>query len=236
MADYADIEQRLHDHLQLRTRPIAVAFRATAPEGVSRFEGSEPSSCSYWRLAAEGRTFYTVPADHYNCPIGSYTHNVPLPPERSQELDQVLGLMVQIGYLKMEEVPGIPRLPETPGVIVYAPLGDSRVDPDAVLVAARPGRLMQLHEAALRAGVRVQAPLFGRPTCMAIPASLTMGVVSSMGCIGNRTYTDLPDEELYVTLPGGDVARITAELSMIGQANDVLREYHRGRREALATQ
>lgn len=236
MTDWTDIERQLQARLQIRTRPIAVTFREAAPVGVRAFEGSQPSSCSFWRLAAEGLAFYTVPGDHYNCPIGSYTHNVPLPPDRAQELEQVLGLMAEIGYLKMEEVPGIARMPETPGVIIYAPLGGAPVDPDVVLVAARPGRLMLLQEAALRAGVDVQAPLMGRPTCMAIPTALSRGVVSSTGCIGNRTYTDLPEDEMYVTIPGRDVVRVTEALATIGQANDTLTAYHQDRRQTLATQ
>ena len=62
-----------------------------------------------------------------------------MPAERASELPQTLSLMAELGYLKMEEVPGIPRLPESPGVVIYAPLGDSPVDPDVVLVAGRPG-------------------------------------------------------------------------------------------------
>jgi uncharacterized protein (DUF169 family) len=236
MTDYADLENRLSRVLQLRNHPVAVTFRETAPANVFPFAGTEPSTCSFWRLAAEGHTFHTVAADHYNCPIGSYTHNIPLPAGRAHELDQVLGLMTDIGYVKMEEVPKIPRLPRTPGVIIYAPLADTPVDPDVVLMNAKPGRLMLLYEAALRAGVDVQAPLLGRPTCMAVPAALAMGVISSIGCIGNRVYTDLPDDELYVTIPGKDLARITDELGVIKQANNVLTDYHRGRREALATQ
>src|SRR6185436_7625145 len=111
MTAYDRIEQQLTRTLRLNRRPIAVAFRAAAPDGVPKFEGSMPSSCSFWRLAADGgRTFYTVASDHYNCPVGSYTHNIPLPAERAHELEQTLGLMTQIGYLKMEEVPGILRL------------------------------------------------------------------------------------------------------------------------------
>jgi uncharacterized protein (DUF169 family) len=136
----------------------------------------------------------------------------------------------------MEEVPKIPRLPQTPGVIIYAPLATTPVDPDVVVISAQPARLMVLHEAALRAGAEVQAPMFGRPTCMAVPAALTMGVISSVGCIGNRIYTDLPDDELYVTMPGKDVVRIVDELGVIKQANTVLTDYYRGRRDALATQ
>src|SRR5207245_407068 len=108
--DYRAIERQLTEALGLQRRPVAVAFRSTPPAGIPKFTGTEPSGCSFWRLAAAERTFYTVAADHHNCPIGSYTHNMPLPPERSGELTQTLGLMTELGYLKMEEVPGIPRL------------------------------------------------------------------------------------------------------------------------------
>src|SRR5438093_8549534 len=152
MTDYRIIEARLADTLGLPRRPVAVTFRETPPVGVSKFTGTEPSACSFWRLAAGGQTFYTVPGDHYNCAIGSYTHHMPLPPDRAQELDQTLSLMAGIGYVRMEEVPGIPRLPQTPGVVIYAPLADTPVDPDVVLFAGRPGRVMLLQEAAVRAG------------------------------------------------------------------------------------
>ena len=61
---------------------MAVTFLDTQPEGIEKFSGTEPAGCSFWRLAAAGRAFYTVPADHFNCAVGAYTHNVRLPPER----------------------------------------------------------------------------------------------------------------------------------------------------------
>ncbi len=233
MADYRVIEQRLSEVLGLRQRPVAVTFRETAPAGVSKFTGTEPSGCSFWRIAAGGRSFYTVPSDHYNCPIGSYTHNIALPQERAQELDQTLTLMAGIGYIKMEEVPGIPRLPHPPGVVIYAPLGDTPVEPDVVLFVGRPGRVMLLQEAALRAGVGAQLPLLGRPTCMALPATLAHGVVASTGCIGNRVYTDVGEDELYVAVPGKDLPRVAEEAQTIAAANAKLSEYHRERRQVL---
>jgi len=161
MTDYAQIERRLTDVLRLSRRPVAIAFRDTAPEGVLQLSGSQPSGCSFWRLAAGGQTFYTVPSDHYNCPVGSYTHNIALPPEREAELNGTLGLMVDIGYIKMAEVPGVPRLPRTPSFTVYAPLSQTPVAPDAILVAGQPAKLMLLHEAATRAAKQV-LPLLGR--------------------------------------------------------------------------
>jgi len=151
-------------------------------------------------LAAEGHTFYIVPADHYNCPIGSYTHNIPLPPAREPELMQTLSLMSEIGYIRLEEVPGVPRLAQTPGVVIYSPLAGAPVDPDVVVIAGRPGRLMLLQEAAVRAQ-QATAPMLGRPTCMAIPAALASApVVSSLGCVGNRVYTSLGDDQNYVVV------------------------------------
>ena len=234
--DYRAIERQLTEALGLQRRPVAVAFRSTPPAGIPKFTGTEPSGCSFWRLAAAERTFYTVPADHRNCPIGSYTHNMPLPPERAGELTQTLGLMTELGYLKMEEVPGIPRLAQSPGVVIYSPLSDAPVDPDVVLVAGRPGRVMLLQEAALRAGIAALAPLLGRPTCMALPASIAQGVIASTGCVGNRVYTDLGEDELYVMIPGKDVARVAAEAQTIASANLKLSEYHQARRHAMATE
>ncbi len=236
MTAWAPIEQTLTSALNLSRRPVAVSFRDTPPAGVPAFAGSEPSGCSFWRVAAAGRTFYTVASDHYNCPIGAHTHAFTLPASRAPELEQTLGLMARIGYVRMEEVPGIPILPETPAAVVYAPLGDTPVDPDVVLVAGRPGRLMLLLEAAGRAGVATQPGLLGRPTCMAVPAALAGGAVASAGCIGNRIYTDLGDDELYVAVPGRDVARVADELATIIAANDTLAGYHRDRRRALATE
>ncbi|MGB0034994.1 MAG: DUF169 domain-containing protein [Candidatus Acidiferrales bacterium] len=236
MEDYRAIESQLTKTLGLKRRPVAVKFQPAPPAGVKKFAGTEPSGCSFWRIAAGGNTFYTVPGDHYNCPIGSYTHNIPLPAERAAELEQTLGLMVNIGYIKMEEVPGIPRLPETPGVIVYAPLGETPVDPDVVIFSGAPGAIMLLQEAAQRAGRAAQIPLLGRPTCMALPAAMAHGAVMSTACIGNRVYTGLDQTELYAAVPGKDLERIAAGVSTVASANAQLAEYHRERRQTLATE
>ena len=67
MPDYRSIEQPFSETLGLERHPVAVKFQKTPPAGVPNFTGTEPSGCSFWRLVASGRTFYTVPGDHYNC-------------------------------------------------------------------------------------------------------------------------------------------------------------------------
>src|SRR5262249_25319095 len=90
--NWKEIEQRIGAAVKMARRPVAVAFLDAAPAGVPKFEGTEPSGCSFWRLAAEGRTFYTAPESHFNCAVGAYTHNIPLSPERASETEQTLKL------------------------------------------------------------------------------------------------------------------------------------------------
>jgi uncharacterized protein (DUF169 family) len=68
--------RRMTELLNLASRPVAVAFTATRPEGVPRVAKAGPAGCAYWKQAAEGAVFYTEAADHHNCPVGSFTHGI----------------------------------------------------------------------------------------------------------------------------------------------------------------
>jgi uncharacterized protein (DUF169 family) len=232
MADYAALERTLTDALQLTRRPVAVSFHDEPPQGLARLERAQPSGCTFWALAAQGQAFYTAPEDHYNCPIGSYTHNIALPKEREHELMDTLSLMSDVGYIRMTEVSGVPRLEKTPAATVYSPLAETPTEPDAVIVTGTPGGLMLLHEAAARNGIPPTS-LLGRPTCMAIPAAMASGLASSLGCVGNRIYTRLADEEFYSVIRADKLSAIADEISTITAANVMLTQYHRERRAVI---
>lgn len=233
--DYKVVEAKIAKALGPQKRPVAVKFLDAEPKGIEKFTGTEPSGCSFWRLAAAGSVFYTVPQDHYNCPIGSYTHGISLPDARAKELEQTLGLMAQIGYVKMEEVPDIPRLEKQPRAIVYAPLADAPMVPDVVIFTGAASQIMLLHEAAMRAGCASSLPILGRPTCMSLPAAMVHGSVVSSGCIGNRVYTGLAEGEMYVVIPGKHLTRVTTELETVVSANAQLAQYHETRKASLAS-
>ena len=232
MVDYAQLEGKLTDLLHLERAPVAVTFCDAEPPGVARFSGRVPSGCTFWKLAADAAPFYTVPSDHYNCPIGSYTHQIDLPKERQNELTDVLSFMARLGYLKMEEVPQIPRWPQTPAAIVYARLADAPLPPDVVIVAGNARAAMLLTEASAAAGVSSGLTL-PRPTCMAIAAAHAKGTALSLACIGNRIYTDLPDDEIYGMIRGVDLERVAGALAKIASANEQLSTYHEGRKLKL---
>jgi uncharacterized protein (DUF169 family) len=232
---WSELEKRIVASLKLSKLPVTVTFLESAPSGVEKFSGTEPSGCSFWRLAAAGRSFYTAPENHFNCAVGAYTHNIPLSAERQSETEQTLKMMFDLGYVKPEEVPQIPRLPKTPAAILYAPLGAATGVPDVVLFSCRPAAAMLLSEAAARAGVASGTPALGRPTCMALPATMQHGSMLSLGCIGNRVYTGLGEDEMYVVLRGKDVARVAEALAVIANANAALDDYARGRKQQLAS-
>ena len=233
--DWKGMEKKIGGVVKLARRPVGVSFLDATPANVKKFDGTEPSGCSFWRLAADGGVFYTVPENHFNCAVGAYTHNIALSPERDKETEQTLKMMFDLGYVRPEEVPQIPRLAKTPAAIVYAPLGEAPVDPDVVLFACKPSAAMLLSEAANRAGIGSGAPAMGRPTCMALPASLQHGAILSLGCMGNRVYTGLGEDEMYFVLRGRDLAAFANALTIITSANDALNKYATGRRSQLAT-
>ncbi len=229
LSEITAIAAELQGRLGTALPPIGIAFRGEAPAGVAHAPG-ELASCSYWKHAAMGEVFWTAAADHLGCPIGAHTHGVAMPEAKKAELMGLVGTMVQLGYLKMEEVPGIAHRKAPLEVAVYAPLAKMPCAPDVVLVRGTAAQLMVLVEAAQSAGVSPDAPAMGRPTCAALPQALESGrPAMSLGCIGNRIYTGLADGEGYLAIPAAALKTIAARLGVIAHANAELARFHRAR-------
>jgi uncharacterized protein (DUF169 family) len=234
--DFSTEGNRLQELLALKWPPIAVAFQPSAPAGIQRVGSVGPSGCTYWKLAAEGNTFHTEAADHYNCPIGSFTHGIDLPPTQAQELEGLVGTMVGLEYIRQEEIPTIPRRELPFGVALYAPLTEAPFPPDVVLVRGNAKQMMLVAEAAGAAGLTGDGELLGRPTCAMIPAAIQGGrVTTSLGCIGNRVYTELGDDEFYAAIPGPQLVPFIDKLATIVTANRELEHFHRTRMSGNAS-
>ncbi len=236
MANWKELEKQFTARLALDRRPVAVTFLDAEPAGVPKFSGTEPAGCSFWRLAAAGRTFYTVPADHFNCAVGAYTHNIQLPPDRVQETEAMLGMMFNLGYVRPEEVPGIPRLPKEPAAIVFAPLGDAPVAPSVVLFACRTSAAMLLNEAshARRSQQPAAAARAARPAWRC-PRRLRTGrsrrwAASGIACTRASARMKFTS---WCQARSSKLSPTRWELS--AGANAALEEFARGRQAALST-
>ncbi len=198
--------------------------------GLPRVDRAMPAGCAYWKHASEGHGFYTTPEDHYGCTVGAFTHNVSLPDDKKAELESVVGTMISLEYLSGDDVPSIPRRPAPLQIAAYAPLGDATFAPDVVVFRGNARQLMLLSEAARSAGVFGGGDILGRPACAMIPQAANTGsAVASFGCIGNRVYTDLEDDEFYVTVPGNGLERTLERLAVILHANIQLKAFHEAR-------
>ncbi len=227
----------LQETLGLSATPIAIGFSDQPPTDLEKWRGgSVPAGCVFWREAMHGRSFYTEPADHYNCAVGAYTHAIGLPADRASQLEDTLKLMVWNEYLRMEEVPGIPVLPKTPAYISYSPVETASFPYDLVLIAAKPASAMLIYEAALRCGAgNAVASALGRPACAVLPLAKNTGLTSlSLGCIGNRTFSMLPAEEMYVSIPGRHWEGLVSKIGEIRKANCDMQEFYRERKEQFA--
>jgi len=223
------------DRLRLSRPPVAVAFVATPPPGLPRIGRAAAAGCGYWKHASEGHAFYTAAEDHLNCPVGAFTHGAPLPAEKSTELEELVGTMIELQYLRGDEVPAIPHRTAPLQFAAYAPLQDAAFAPDVVIFRGNTRQIMLLSEAARAAGVFDQGTAMGRPACSVIPHSLESGAsVASIGCIGNRVYTGLGDDELYLAVPGAALDDTLARLGTIVDANVELEKFHRARAASLA--
>ena len=223
--------------LGLSKPPIAIGFFESPPAGVPRWEGgSVAAGCVFWDKAMQGQTFYTVPSDHYNCAVGSYIHKIALPAERAHELNDTLAFMAENNYVATSEVPGIPTLAKSPGAVAYGPADGAAFNPDVVLIAAKAAQAMLIYEAAIKAGAgNALTNAMGRPACAVLPLTTTSGQTSiSLGCKGNRTFTGLPDEEMYVAIPGDKWEAVIEKLTETRAANLAMGRYYSNRKAQLA--
>jgi len=141
--------------------------------------------------------------------------------------------MIQLQYLTSAEVPQIPRRTGPLRFVAYAPLEAAAFPADVVIFRGNARQIMLMTEAARAAGVFADGTLMGRPACAAVPQALAAsGGVASIGCIGNRVYTQLGDDELYLVLPGGALVETLEQLGAISAANSELERFHRARAEA----
>ena len=230
MTDLKGQGVQIQELLGLRFPPVAIAFRASAPPGMRRIDSAAPAGCGYWRRAADGEVFYTEARDHYTCPVGAHTHGIDLPADVAEQLNGLVQTMVQMQYISMEEIPRIPRRQGAFGVALYAPLADAPFEPDVVLVRGNVKQLMLLAEAAQSAGLASGGATMGRPTCSVLPEALQSGrSATSFGCIGNRVYTGLGDDEGYYAIPGVHVTEVVSKLAVITDANRRLEQFHQAR-------
>jgi uncharacterized protein (DUF169 family) len=160
-----------------------------------------------------------------------YTHNLEMSPAAGTDLGDALKVFADLGYVRAEDIPGIPVLASKPKHVVYGPLAQTPVAPDVVLLFVRADQTLILSEASqqLEGGL---PPAMGRPACAIIPQARNTGRSAlSLGCCGARAYLDvLSDDIALYAIPGATIGAFAERIAALANANAILTKFHQIRR------
>jgi uncharacterized protein (DUF169 family) len=233
MNTYASFANTLTANLNLSQPPIAISFSDSIPEGVHHHSGRVPAGCRFWQDAAAA-AFATSSADHALCAIGVYTHNLETSPAQQTDLMDALKIFGQLDYVRQEDLALIPVLQSRPKYVIYAPLTNTPLPPDVVLLFVNAGQTLILSEAAQQVENQ-NAPAMGRPACAVVPQVMNTGRAAlSLGCCGARAYLDvLTDDVALFAIPGVKLGFYAQRIEALTKANAVLSKFHKLRRREV---
>lgn len=227
--DWPELADRLVTVLHLATAPVAISFAERPPPGIVAFDtpmptatddgrrGRVPAGCVFWGHGAT-RAFATTPEDHGNCSVGSVTHGLLAPSEVTDRGD--VAELVGAGWVGPDVLDQLPRVAERPGSVVYAPLGESPVPPDVVLLRVNARQLMVLSDAI--PGLSIQ----GKPQCHIVAVAKEQGVAAaSVGCALSRQRTGMRPEEMTCALPAAELGSIVAAVEQTAQIDAAVGRY-----------
>jgi uncharacterized protein (DUF169 family) len=231
---YSPLAASLAASLDLRQPPVAICFAGSVPAGVKAHAGRVPAGCRFWEDAASA-VFATSASDHSLCAIGVYTHNLQTSPAQQTDLMAALSVFGQLDYVRQEDLALIPVLGSRPAYIVYAPLAETPLPPDVVLLFVNAGQTLILSEATQQVE-NENAPAMGRPACAIVPQVMNTGRAAlSLGCCGARAYLDvLTDDVAVFAIPGAKLEAYTRRIEALAKANAVLSKFHQIRRHDIA--
>jgi len=234
MTENSKQSAQLTDALGLQVSPIAIAFANSLPDGIINFEGVVPAGCSFWEKATSG-VFATTANDHQSCSIGIHTHNLSnAPAAQPDELQTTLQAMIGLDYVRESEIASIPVMSEASEYVVYGPLAEFPLEPDAVLLFAEAHQGLTLSEAVSRVDANLP-PAMGRPACAVIPQVINQNQAAmSLGCCGARAYlNNLTDSVALWGLPGSKLTEYCDQIEVLSNANKTLTILHSQRSEAV---
>src|SRR5208282_772739 len=150
-----------------------ICFTDAVPAGLKSYAGRVPAGCRFWQDGASG-AFATSASDHSLCAIGVYTHNLETSPEQQVDLMDALGVFGELDYVTPADLPLIPVLGSRPTYVVYAPLAETPLPPDVVLLFVNSNQTLILSEATQQVENQ-NPPAMGRPACAVVPQVMNTG-------------------------------------------------------------
>jgi uncharacterized protein (DUF169 family) len=228
-AEYARLHTDLQQLLGLSAPPVAITFSDVEPDGIGRFDAAMPpatedgrtgrvaAGCVFWVRATE-RAFVTVPDDHANCSVGSFTHGLKSMEDIAANSD--VAALVAAEWVSPDDFSKVPSVKNRSNFIVYGPLRDMTSDPNVVFIRLNGKQLMMVHDA--WPGARME----GKPQCHIIPIAKEDGEVAvSVGCMLSRVRTGMSNNDVSCAIPWAVLPDLIDRLRLAIAADERVAEY-----------
>ena len=137
-----------------------------------------------------------------------------LPGEQMALLQDELGMMCGINYVREEELPDVPKIAQPTAGIVYGPLKQFSSHPDLILLWLSPKQSMMMSESCGSINwSNTPQGLFGRPGCASLAYAVNRKQPGqSLGCIGMRINTNINDDLMLMAVPKESIESLETEL------------------------
>jgi len=217
--NYQEISNIIKESLNLKTSPVSVKLFEKENDAEEIFEKTNKTiHCQAIITASKGKSFYGTIAE-IGCPIGAGILGLKELPEKILNGSQFNKMNVtssqESGKALIDSVAKNNRIE----AIAYMPLEDSKIEPDVVVIIAKPRQIFDLIRAnTYQEGKRMDNSVGGTQSLcgdIVVNSIQTNEPHISFGCIGSHMATELSEDQVIIGIPISKLEEIANSLNII---------------------
>ena len=217
--NYQEISNIIKKSLNLKTSPVSVKLFEKEKDAEEIFEKTNKTiHCQAIITASKGKSFYGTIAE-IGCPIGAGILGLKKLPEKILNGSQFDKMNVTSSQESGKALIDSVAKNNTIEAIAYMPLEDSKIEPDVVVVIAKPRQIFDLIRAnTYQEGKRMDNSVGGTQSLcgdIVVNSIQTNEPHISFGCIGSHMATELSEDQVIIGIPISKLEEIANSLNII---------------------
>ncbi len=217
--NYQEISNIIKKSLNLKTSPVSVKLFEKEKDAEEIFEKTNKTiHCQAIITASKGKSFYGTIAE-IGCPIGAGILGLKKLPEKILNGSQFDKMNVTSSQESGKALIDSVAKNNTIEAIAYMPLEDSKIEPDVVVVIAKPRQIFDLIRAnTYQEGKRMDNSVGGTQSLcgdIVVNSIQTNDPHISFGCMGSHIATELQEDQVIIGIPISKLEEIANSLNII---------------------
>ena len=217
--NYQEISNIIKESLNLKTSPVSVKLFEKEKDAEEIFEKTNKTiHCQAIITASKGKSFYGTIAE-IGCPIGAGILGLKKLPEKILNGSQFDKMNVTSSQESEKALIDSVAKNNRIEAIAYMPLEDSKIEPDVVVVIAKPRQIFDLIRAnTYQEGKRMDNSVGGTQSLcgdIVVNSIQTNDPHISFGCIGSHMATELSEDQVIIGIPISKLEEIANSLNII---------------------